>query len=244
MRNSHQRHRPPARGRLSRRGLLLGAATCAASLWACVPATGEPTPRASATIALPEPTVEGTVSVERALATRRSVRSYADAPLTLPKAGQILWAAQGVTDPRGYRTAPSAGALYPLETYLVAGSVEGLDPGVYLYDPAEHALQPVAPGDRREELTRAALGQSFLRRAPASVVLAAVAERTTGKYGLRGHQYVHMEAGHAAENVYLQCVALDLGTVAVGAFDDAAVARALGLPSEVAPLYILAVGKR
>lgn len=192
---------------------------------------------------LPKPELPGAVSVEEALLRRRSVRDYADDPLTLQEVSQLLWAAQGETDPRGFRTAPSAGALYPLELYLVAARVEGLSPGVYKYWPAQHELALVAVGDVCGELATAALGQSFVRRAPINLVFSAVYERTTKKYGHRGRQYVHMEVGHAAQNVYLQVVSLKLGTVVVGAFHDDAVKRVLSLPDDEEPLYIMPVGK-
>lgn len=201
---------------------------------------GEPIP-------LPAPRLEGAISVEEALAARRSLRSFGSEPLSLQEVGQLLWAAQGVTDARGYRTAPSAGALYPLEVYLVCRRVEELEPGVYRYLPSDHALSAVAAasrgGDACEALARAALGQSPVRDAAANVVFAGVYERTTAKYGYRGHQYVHIEVGHAAENVYLQATALGLATVAVGAFDDAEVAQVLLLPEGETPLYVMPVGR-
>jgi len=200
------------------------------------PLTGEVT-------ALPPPRTDGPVSVEAALASRRSLRSYLSEPLSIEEVGQILWAAQGVTDGRGYRTAPSAGALYPLELYLVCGQVDGLEPGIYRYDPHTHALGLVVLGDARDDLARAALGQSPVRDGAIDLVFSAAYERTTAKYGYRGHQYAHMEAGHASQNVYLQAAALELGTVAVGAFDDAAVSGVLQLPEAETPLYIMPVGR-
>lgn len=194
-------------------------------------------------VTLPEPGFEGDVSVEEALSARRSVRVYAEVPLTIDDAGQVLWAAQGVTDERGYRTAPSAGALYPLEVYLVAGSVTGLEAGVYHYQPGEHLLVRVGDGDRRAALQEAAVNQTSVADAPATIVIAAVPGRTTAKYGERGMRYVSMEAGHAAENVYLQAEAINLGTVTIGAFDDDAVREVLALPEETTPLYLMPVGR-
>jgi len=191
---------------------------------------------------LPEPRVSSATSIEVALSKRRSVRSYSDAPLTLAQVSQLLWAAQGVTDSRGYRTAPSAGALYPLEIYLVVGAVEGLEAGVYHYVPASHQLRRIASGDKREALATAALGQSCVRRGTIVLVYSAVYERTTRKYGQRGRRYVHMEIGHAAQNVYLQAVALGLGTVVVGAFDDDQVREVLHFPEDNEPLYIMPIG--
>lgn len=202
-------------------------------------ATVEP----SGAIKLPEPRFKGPVSVEEALLKRRSVREYKDEPLTLAEVSQLLWAAQGVTDPRGFRTAPSAGALYPLELYLVVGRVEGLSVGVYRYVPDGHYLLRVADGDRREELAAAALGQAYVRDAPIDLVLSAVTERTTSRYGYRGVRYVHMEAGHVGQNVHLQAVSLGLGTVMIGAFTDEQVKQVVGLPKEEVPLYIMPVGR-
>jgi SagB-type dehydrogenase family enzyme len=183
------------------------------------------------------------MSVEEALSLRRSQRSYRPEPLSVDEVAQLLWAAQGITDPRGYRTAPSAGALYPLELYLVCGWVNGLEPAIYRYAPHDHALSLVAPGDVRDALANAALGQSMVRDAAIDLVFTAVYERTTGRYGARGHQYVHMEVGHAGQNVHLQAVALGLGTVVVGAFHDATVHRLLQLPKDETPLYIMPVSR-
>lgn len=192
-------------------------------------------------IPLPEPVTTGETSLETLLQHRRSVREYPDTALELPAIGQLLWAAQGITDPRGLRTAPSAGALYPLELYVVAGNVEGLTPGVYHYHPDRHQLQQTLPGDQRRLLAGAAHGQSWVRTAAAVVVITALYDRTTGKYGDRGVRYVHMEVGHAAQNLFLQAEALGLATVVVGAFEDDAVAALLGLPRDAQPLMLLPV---
>uniref|UniRef100_A0A7V3YFT6 SagB/ThcOx family dehydrogenase n=1 Tax=Candidatus Caldatribacterium californiense TaxID=1454726 RepID=A0A7V3YFT6_9BACT len=195
-------------------------------------------------IVLPSPRLDSDTSVEEALLQRRSHRSFARSPLTLPEIAQLLWVAQGVTDrAQGFRTAPSAGALYPLEVYIVTGEVEGLLPGVYRYLPGEHALSRVLEGDRREELYGVALFQRWIREAPVVLVFTAVYERTTRKYGERGIRYVHMEAGHAAQNVYLQAEALGLGTVVVGAFQDEGVKKVLNLPLSEHPLYLMPVGR-
>ena len=193
---------------------------------------------------LPEPRLRGNVSIEEALFKRRSVRGYKNEPLTLAEVSQLLWAAQGVTDDYGFRTAPSAGALYPLEVYLVAGNVSGLSSAVYKYVPGGHSLTRVLDGDLRNELAKVALNQTFIADAPASFVITAVYKRTTGKYGERGIRYVDMEAGHASENLLLQGVALGIGTVTVGAFDDGQVIKLLKLPGDEAPLYIIAAGRK
>jgi SagB-type dehydrogenase family enzyme len=200
--------------------------------------------KAEGIIRLPPPRYDGETSVEKALRERRSVREYGNEPLTLSEIGQILWAAQGVTSPLGLRTAPSAGALYPLETYVVAGDVEGLPSGVYRYKPDGHLLLHVAAGDRRGALCSAALSQPAIIKAPAAIVFSAVFARATAKYGKRGIRYVHMDLGHAAENVYLQAVSLRLGTVFIGAFDDDSVKKALSMPPEEEPLCIMPVGRR
>jgi len=196
-----------------------------------------------ATIRLPEPRAAGPTSIEEALRRRRSLREFGRAGLTLAEVAQLLWAAQGRTSADGRRTAPSAGALYPLEILLVAGRVDGLAPGVYRYRPSDHALEQTIQGDRRKALAEAALGQDWAASAPALLVVAAVHERTGRKYGARADRYVAIEAGAAAQNVALQAVALGLGSVVVGAFDDAEVARLAGLAAGERPLAILPVGR-
>ncbi|HUT75539.1 MAG TPA: SagB/ThcOx family dehydrogenase [Armatimonadota bacterium] len=179
----------------------------------------------------------GPVSVEQSLARRRSVREFALRDLTLEQVSQLAWAAQGITDPAsGFRTAPSAGALYPLEVFLVKQD------GVFHYLPHGHKLVQMSKADLRASLARAALGQLSLRTAPLDIVITAVYERTKVKYGARAERYVHLEAGHVGQNIQLQAVALGLGSVPIGALDDDAVARVLGLPSGQRPVYIMAVG--
>jgi len=195
-------------------------------------------------IKLPEPSYTGNISVEEALSKRRSIRAYSGENLTVEEVSQLLWAAQGITSPGGGRTAPSAGALYPLELYLVAGDVEGIDKGVYRYRPEEHDLEKVKDGDIRAELAEAALGQECVKDAAIDIVFTAVYARTTWKYGERGIRYVHMEAGHAAQNVYLQAVSLDLGTVVIGAFIDSEVNKIVNAREQEEPLYIMPVGRK
>jgi SagB-type dehydrogenase family enzyme len=198
----------------------------------------------TAAVALPAPRLDSGSSLERALAERRSVREFARGALTLPQVAQLLWAAQGVTQRGGARTAPSAGALYPLELYLVASEVHDLAPGVYRYVPGRHLLVPVAAGNVRRGLCAAALAQECMAEGAAVFVFTAVEGRTTRKYGPRGVRYVHIEAGHAAQNLALQATALGLGSVTVGAFDDTTVSRLLNLPEGEAPLYLMPVGLR
>ena len=188
-------------------------------------------------IILPPPDQTGQVTLEQTLARRRSVREFAAQPLTEQQLSQLLWAAQGITHPERLRAAPSAGALYPLELYVATAD------GFYHYDPGEHRLDRHAEGDLRPALCRASWQQEFVQEAPAVFVIAAVYERTERKYGRqRGPRYVHMEAGHAAENVLLQAVALGLGAVAVAAFQDEQVQKVLSLPREQQPLYLIPVG--
>jgi len=194
-------------------------------------------------IKLSQPRTRGSVSIEEALLKRRSVRSYTGVPLSIGELSQLLWAAQGMSHPRGYRTAPSAGALYPLELLVAAGRVGALSPGVYRYDPHRHEIVLHREGDRRANLRRAALDQSAVGNAPAVLIFCAVYERTTRKYGERGVRYSMMEAGHAAQNVHLQVVGLGLGTVLIGAFRDDQVKSVLELGGNQEPLYLMPVGK-
>ena len=195
-------------------------------------------------IKLPEPRFDSDVSLEQSLLERRSTRSYTGESLTLRDVSQLLWAAQGITDDRGFRTAPSAGGLYPLEVYIVAGNVENLAPGIYQYGADLHELIPIIAGDRRSELADAAPGQAWVKEGAIVIVFTAVYERTTGKYGERGIRYVHIEAGHATQNLCLQATAMGLGVVTVGAFHDEQVVELLNLPGDEQPLYIIPVGKK
>lgn len=196
------------------------------------------------TIKLSEPRYESETSVEEALLARRSVRDYKNEPLMLEEVSQLLWAAQGITDKKGLRAAPSAGALYPLKLYAVIGNVDNISKGIYKYKPQSHELAKVAEGDKRMELYNAALNQSAVKDAAVAVVFSAVYEGTTEKYGERGERYAHLETGHAAQNVYLQAVALDLGTVVIGAFDDSEVKKIMNMQNDEQPLYIMPVGRK
>lgn len=192
---------------------------------------------------LPEPAIDGRTSVEAAIHSRRSVRRYAKEPVSMADISQLLWAAQGITASSGFRSAPSAGALYPLEVDLVCGQVAGLETGVYRYDPGTHSLTRRMSGDKRSALCTASLSQSPVAEAPAVMVISAVYQRSMRKYGERGIRYAHTEAGHAAQNVCLQAVALKLGTVHIGAFQDGDVAKVLALGEEEKPLILLPIGK-
>jgi SagB-type dehydrogenase family enzyme len=182
------------------------------------------------------------MSVEQALQQRRSQREFAAAPLELRDVSQLLWAAQGVTDARGYRTAPSAGALAPLELFLVAGNVTGLVAGIYRYERQSHSLVALRAAELRPQLAAAALGQAAVRDAPALLVIAAVYPRTQSRYGAKAERFVHIEAGHAAQNVYLQCTARGLSTVLIGAFDETKLRETLGLPADHTPLGLMPFG--
>jgi len=225
----------------------INAGTALAFLISCSPAQKGPAPTmanqpaivrgAGEIIALPAPRREGSLSLEEALSARRSARSYGSDPLTLSDIGQLFWAAQGVTHRQGYRTAPSAGALYPLEVYAAT------DNGLYHYLPDGHKAElQVVPG-WRAALCDAALGQQAVCAAPAVFIVAAVYERTAAKYGERAERYVRLEAGHAAQNLLLQAVALELGAVPIGAFYDDQVQAALSLPVGQEPLYLIPVGR-
>lgn len=201
------------------------------------------------TVCLPFPKLSGKVSLEEALRRRRSIRDYDASPLTVEEVSQLLWAAYGVTEVNwSLKTTPSAGGTYPLEVYLVIKeggvSVGGgfLDAGVYRYDFRSHCIDLVRRGDFTRQLYEAALGQEWVREAALNIVITAVYERTTRRYGERGVRYVMMEAGHAAQNIYLQATALGLGTVSIGAFYDDDVKGILG-DEEGEPLYIMPVGR-
>lgn len=186
---------------------------------------------------LPPPRKKGLMSVEEALARRRSIRSFRRQPLTLAQIGQLMWAGQGITDRvKGLRTAPSAGALYPIEIYLVAPD------GAYHYDPRDHCLERLGRADLRSRLAERAVNQSCVSEAALDVVITAVVRRTEEKYGERARRYALLEAGHVAQNILLQTTALKLGGVCVGAFYDERVKELLGLPDDHEPFYILSIG--
>ncbi len=194
-------------------------------------------------IGLPPPAPNRQMTVEAAIRSRRSIREFGPGSITIDEISQILWAAQGITDRAGYRAAPSAGALYPLEISLIAGDIRSLPAGIYRYSPPAHALDAGSAGDRRAAIAEAALSQRWIADAAAILILAAVEERTTVKYGRRGIRYVHIEIGHAAQNVYLQAAALGLGTTIVGAFKDNEVKDVANLRRDETPLCLLPIGR-
>lgn len=192
-------------------------------------------------VKLPPPRNYGDVSLESVISTRRSRRNYHTRAIELRIAGQILWASYGSNKAR--RTSPSAGALYPLTIYLVAGNVDDISAGLYRYDPEEHTLYLRHNRDIRTALCDAAFHQKMLQDAPASLVYTTVFDRVSQRYGDRGiNRYIPMDIGHSAQNVYLQAEALGLGTCAIGAFDDDRVQSVLELPAEEHPLYMMPVG--
>ncbi len=198
---------------------------------------------------LPAPRGASDFSLEEALAARRSCREFAARPLVLAQLSQLLWAAYGITGRQaGYelKTAPSGGALYPLEILVAVGegSVTDLGAGVYRYRPSGHTIAPAVAGDRRAAIARACLRQEWMAEAPVILIIAGIYKRSTGKYGDRGVRYAHMEAGHAAQNVCLQAEALGLGAGIVGAFEDLELARVLNLAAAEDPLLALPVGHR
>ncbi len=209
-------------------------------------ARGRVSTNQSAQINLPSPGQDGGMSLAEAIARRRSIRDFTPEPISQSQLSQILWAAQGKSNTRrNYRTIPSAGATYPLEIFVAGGqnSIEEIDDGVYHYDVDNHSLSLHHRGDVRLELARAALGQRFIYEAPVDIVICAVYSRTLARYGSRGERYVHMEVGHAGQNIYLQATALGLATVAIGAFHDKQVREVLLLDKQYKPLYIMPVGR-
>jgi SagB-type dehydrogenase family enzyme len=195
--------------------------------------------RMTQAIRLPKPNEKGSMFIEQTLHKRRSVRDYKKGPLNQEEVSQLLWAASGKNLYR--RTAPSAGATYPLEIYLVVGEVNGLEKGIYYYSPSRHTLERKKEQDIRNPLSNASLGQRMIEKAPIDIIIAADYGRTTSHYGQRGMRYVHMEVGHVGQNISLQAIALGLGTVMIGAFEDTQVKEVLGIEEE--PLYIIPVGK-
>lgn len=196
-----------------------------------------------ATIPLPPPRLTGNVSLEDTLSERRSLRQYDEKPPGINEISQLLWAAQGITGKNyPFRTAPSAGATYPLETYLLAGNVTGLEAGIYHYNIASHSLELIKRGDHRVALCNASVSQQHVKDAPATIILTAIFQRTTNRYGSRGIKYTHMEAGHTGQNICLQAEALGMGAVPVGAIDEDQVATMLDISSAETPLYLFPFG--
>lgn len=200
---------------------------------------------AHAFMSLPKPSLDGKISVEKAIKERRTIRNFKEDAISLGQLSQLLWAGQGITDAmEGKRSAPSAGALYPLDLYILVGpsTVEGLEAGVYHYRPEAHAIVQIAKGDRRKDIALASLWQTWMARAPVLFIITAEYRRITGKYGDRGIRYASIEAGHVGQNLFLQAEALGLGAGIVGAFQDREVARLMAAPPSHEPLLIMPVG--
>jgi SagB-type dehydrogenase family enzyme len=199
------------------------------------------------TIPLPPACARGGVALWEALRARRSRRQLERGGLSLAEAAQLAWAAQGVSAPElepPRRTAPSAGALYPLETHLVVRRVEGLAAGIYRYDAASHALRATRAAEAAEALVEASYWQAVVAAAPLVLAFTSVIGRSRPKYGSRAPRYALLEAGHAAQNALLAAGALGLAACPIGSFVDEAMAAALGVDGLVeAPLYLVAVGR-
>jgi len=198
-----------------------------------------------ASISLPRPSSDGKVSVEKAIKQRRTIRDFQERTLSLNHLAQLLWSAQRITDlTKGRRVAPSGGALYPLDIYILIGGngVEKMEAGVYHYLPKEHSISPILRGDRRKEIASASLSQMWMAKAPVIIIITAEYRRITGKYGERGVRYALIEVGHIGQNLFLQAEALGLGAGVVGAFNDSEVSKVAGLPAEHEPLLIMPVG--
>jgi SagB-type dehydrogenase family enzyme len=201
----------------------------------------------AAEISLPKPAYKGTVTVEEALRARRTHRSFVSRGLTLKQFSQILWGAYGVTAKEyGYflKTAPSAGALYPIDIYAVLGGagVETLAPGVYHFRPENHSVRLIKEGDLRVQLARDSVHQMWMAESPLMLVITGEYERSSVKYGRRGKTYTHIEAGHVGQNIFLQAEAIGLKAGIVGAFDNKRIIKTMGLPARHDPLLLMPVG--
>ncbi|MBI5534383.1 MAG: SagB/ThcOx family dehydrogenase [Deltaproteobacteria bacterium] len=226
------------RVRLASHCAWLALALCfAAASGGCSTTADDDTPAIRGEQVLPPPAPLGTASLDQALSARRSIRTYDGKVPSTEELSRMLWAAQGITDGGGHRTAPSAGALYPLELYVLSAQ------GVFHYVPAGHKLQQLDLPDIREDVAEAALGQDVVRQAPMLVVVTGVISRTRAKYGDRAERYVALEVGHASQNLLLEATSLGLGARTVGAFEDEALRSALRLPSGTFPYYILCIGR-
>jgi len=201
-------------------------------------------PEAHKTLKLPVPRFDGGAAVEKALMTRRSQRAFSDKPLALSEVSQLCWAAQGITDDKGHRTAPSAMATYPLEVYVLASRVEGLPAGLYRYLPESHELVLLKPGLTSADLVAQGAKQEWIKQAPAVFMLTGVAERANRKKTSKGERFVWVEAGLAAENFFLQAASLGMGSTYVGGFDDEGMKKFLALPAGEEPLAVLPVGRK
>jgi SagB-type dehydrogenase family enzyme len=193
-------------------------------------------------ITLSKPILDSKISIEKALNTRRSIRNYKKSPLSLEQISQLLWAAQGITNSQGLRTAPSAGALYPLEIYLVSNNVSNLDPGVYSYKNNSHTLKKISQENKISDLSGACLNQECVKNCSAAIVICVIYERTTQKYGPRGKDYALIEVGCASQNIHLQAVSLNIGTVYVGGFEEHKVTQVIQAKNNEHPWCVMPLG--
>ncbi|OHB53142.1 MAG: hypothetical protein A2Y10_07125 [Planctomycetes bacterium GWF2_41_51] len=197
------------------------------------PAAAKP----SVTMQLPQPQTNSRFSLEQAIENRRSIRQFTEEPLTIAQLGQICWAAQGITEPnKGMRTAPSAGAIYPIELYVV------LPDGLYLYRPATHDLSKLITGDLRKSVSNASFNQRFVQTAPCTFIIAGSIKKVEARYRNRGAKFTYIEAGHIAQNIQLQSTVLGLGSVPIGVIDEKTIAQICKLPQGLEVLYIVPVG--
>ena len=194
------------------------------------------------TLSLPKPFVSSEKSLNRCLMDRRSRRRYTAESLTLQEVSSLLFAADGITNARGFRTAPSAGATFPMEIYIYARYVDSLEKGVYHYLPQVHSIEMIKKGDISRMLSKEALEQKWVANASMLIIIAAQMDRTVSVYGERGYRYVYMEAGHIGQNIYLEAEELGLGTAGIGAFQDNEIKKVLGI--DESPLYIFPIGRR
>jgi SagB-type dehydrogenase family enzyme len=198
-------------------------------------------------IPLDPPQKRGGAPLWEVIAGRRSVRNYTGSPVTRQELAQLLWACQGITaqsERYAFRSAPSAGALYPVETYLAVNRVDGIDPGLYHYEVEPHALAQLTSGDYRKAVAQAAMDQSPVERADLVAIWSAVFERSKWKYKQRGYRYIFLDAGHIAGNLALAAVALGLGSCQIGSLYDDEANRLLGLDGETeSVIYMTAVGR-
>lgn len=183
-----------------------------------------------------QPKLKGTISLEETISKRRSVRNFQNKNLSIDQISQLLWSAQGITSKRGFRCAPSAGAIYPMEIYFVSSD------GLFHYIPYEHKIEKIKDGDLRKQLSDAAYGQDFISDAGISIIITCNYEKIMQRYSKRGIRYADMEAGHIAQNIHLQAVSSGLGSCPVGAFDDGSVTKLLQLPKNLTPIYIIPIG--
>jgi len=197
----------------------------------------EPLAPAVTVIKLPEPDLNGKISLEQAIKNRRNIYQFTAELLKVNQIGQLCWAAQGITDPnRGLRAAPSVGDLYPMQLYVV------LTDGLYLYSPRDHALEKKISGDVRPMLSAASFGQRVVQNSPCVFIISGSVIKLEARYRGRGEKFAYLEAGHIAQNIYLQAVSLGLGSVPVGTFEPKSVAAICKLPENLEPLYLVAVG--